>query len=85
MTKAWGTAAVPAPHTTESGGDDQRWRILAIAGHGVDVQARHELGMQQLKDLQIDPGMYLAPSLSHCQHTHTYPPFKLVVYMQTLL
>jgi hypothetical protein len=59
MAHAWSGGAPPARDGSPDG-EDRRWRVLTIAGHGVDVLSRHEAGMQQLADLQISPGMLCA-------------------------
>jgi hypothetical protein len=63
MAKAW-TDATPPARDSDTVGEDRRWRVLTIAGHGVDVLARHEAGMQQLADLQSDPGMTQAQPIA---------------------
>ena len=56
LAREWATGAAPEPPGRDPGGDDQRWRVLTIEGCGIDVQRRHEAGMRQLTELQIEPG-----------------------------
>ena len=57
LAREWATGAAPEPPGSDPGGEDQRWRVLTITGHGIDVGVRHTAGMRELAEQQIEPGM----------------------------
>lgn len=57
LAREWATGAAPEPPGSDPGGEDQRWRVLTITGHGIDVGVRHTAGMRELAEQRIEPGM----------------------------